>query len=108
MALLAVIGSAHNCLSLTFSLRDKAVEYSDCLGDHVSPWPGRGPTADDAFEPREVGYRDDELCKVVTKRFCGLAFLFGLGHLGYGSKLNLQATAGFCPCFHLPGFHFGT
>ena len=26
---------------------------------------------------------------------------------GYGSKLNHQGTAGFSPCFHLPGFHFG-
>ena len=25
----------------------------------------------------------------------------------YGSKLNHQGTAGFGPCFHLPGFHFG-
>ena len=23
-----------------------------------------------------------------------------------GSKLSHQGTAGFCPCFHLPGFHF--
>ena len=27
--------------------------------------------------------------------------------LGYESKLNHQGTAGFSPCFHLPGFHFG-
>ena len=29
---------------------------------------------------------------------------------GYGSKLykELGQTAGFGPCFHLPGFHFGT
>ena len=26
---------------------------------------------------------------------------------GYGSKLSHQGTAGFGPCFHLPGFHFG-
>ena len=26
---------------------------------------------------------------------------------GYGSKLKHQGTAGCCPCFHLPGFHFG-
>ena len=26
---------------------------------------------------------------------------------GYGSKLNHQGTAGFGPCFHVPGFHFG-
>ena len=26
---------------------------------------------------------------------------------GYGSKLNHQGPAGFGPCFHLPGFHFG-
>ena len=25
----------------------------------------------------------------------------------YGSKLNQQGTAGFGPCFYLPGFHFG-
>ena len=25
----------------------------------------------------------------------------------YGSKLNQQGTAGFGPCFRLPGFHFG-
>ena len=29
-----------------------------------------------------------------------------LGALGYGSKLRHQ-TAGFSPCFHLPGFHLG-
>ena len=28
------------------------------------------------------------------------------GH-GHGSKLNHQGTAGFSPCFHLPGFRFG-
>ena len=27
--------------------------------------------------------------------------------LGYGSKLNQQETAGFSPCFDLPGIHFG-
>ena len=27
---------------------------------------------------------------------------------GYGSKLNHQGTADFSPCFHLPGFHFGS
>ena len=27
--------------------------------------------------------------------------------IGYGSKLNQQGTAGFSPCFHLPGIHFG-
>ena len=26
---------------------------------------------------------------------------------GYGSKLNHRGIAGFSPCFHLPGFHFG-
>ena len=26
---------------------------------------------------------------------------------GYGSKLNRRGYAGFGPCFHLPGFHFG-
>ena len=26
---------------------------------------------------------------------------------GYGSELNHQRTAGFGPCFHLPGFHLG-
>ena len=26
---------------------------------------------------------------------------------GHGSKLNHQETAGFSPCFHVPGFHFG-
>ena len=26
---------------------------------------------------------------------------------GDESKLNLQGTAGFSPCFHLPGFYFG-
>ena len=26
---------------------------------------------------------------------------------GYGSKLSHQGTAGFGPCVHLPGFHFG-
>ena len=25
----------------------------------------------------------------------------------YGSKLDHQGTAGFGPCFHLQGFHFG-
>ena len=28
-------------------------------------------------------------------------------HMGCGSKLNHQGTAGFSPCFLLPGFHFG-
>ena len=27
--------------------------------------------------------------------------------LGCGSKLNRRGYAGFGPCFHLPGFHFG-
>ena len=27
---------------------------------------------------------------------------------GRGSKLNRRGYAGFGPCFHLPGFHFGT
>ena len=27
---------------------------------------------------------------------------------GYESKFNHQGTAGVSPCFHLPGFHFGT
>ena len=27
---------------------------------------------------------------------------------GCGSKLNRRGYAGFGPCFHLPGFHFGT
>ena len=27
---------------------------------------------------------------------------------GCGSKLNSGDYAGFGPCFHLPGFHFGT
>ena len=27
--------------------------------------------------------------------------------IGSGSKLNHQGTAGFSPCFHLPGCHFG-
>ena len=26
---------------------------------------------------------------------------------GYGSKLSHQGTAGFSPCFHLPGFYIG-
>ena len=34
------------------------------------------------------------------RRFVGRAY-------GYGSKLHHQGTAGFGPCFHLPGFHFG-
>ena len=29
------------------------------------------------------------------------------GTSGYGSKLNHQGTAGFGPCFPLPGFHLG-
>ena len=36
--------------------------------------------------------------------------MFGQGVLlrnGCGSKLDHQGTAGFSPCFHLPGFHFG-
>ena len=28
--------------------------------------------------------------------------------LGCGSKSNSRGYAGFGPCFHLPGFHFGT
>ena len=32
--------------------------------------------------------------------------LFGASN-GHGSKLNHQGTAGFGPCFHLPGFRFG-
>ena len=32
--------------------------------------------------------------------------LYGMSMRG-GSKLNHQETAGFSPCFHLPGFHFG-
>ena len=31
----------------------------------------------------------------------------GLGPSGYGSKLNHQGIAGFGPCTHLPGCHFG-
>ena len=30
------------------------------------------------------------------------------GLCGCGSKLNKRGYAGFGPCFHLPGFHFGT
>ena len=30
------------------------------------------------------------------------------GSYGCGSKLNRRGYAGFGPCFHLPGFHFGT
>ena len=38
----------------------------------------------------------------------GFLFVNVLGFLhGYGSKLNHQGTAGFSPCYHLPGFHFG-
>ena len=32
---------------------------------------------------------------------------FDIDPNGYGSKLNNKGTAGFSPCFHLPGFHFG-
>ena len=28
--------------------------------------------------------------------------------IGCGSRLNRRGYAGFGPCFHLPGFHFGT
>ena len=35
--------------------------------------------------------------------------LSNLEHLdGCGSKLTRRGYAGFGPCFHLPGFHFGT
>ena len=30
------------------------------------------------------------------------------GPFGCGSKLNHQGLRSFCPCFHLPGLHFGT
>ena len=42
--------------------------------------------------------------------FCFEALLFHVSNIqeyGYGSKLNYQGTAGFSPCFCLPGFHFG-
>ena len=31
----------------------------------------------------------------------------GFNPFGYGSKLNHPGTAGFSPCFHFPGLHFG-
>ena len=49
------------------------------------------------------------LRQLENERLCEC--LAGFGDLcstlacGYGSKLNHQGTAGFCPCFHLPGFH---
>ena len=33
---------------------------------------------------------------------------FGVPMIWCGSKLNRRGYAGFGPCFHLPGFHFGT
>ena len=39
---------------------------------------------------------------VPSKRIC-----LGQAEYGYGTQLNHQGTAGFSPCFHLPGFHLG-
>ena len=49
------------------------------------------------------------LCDASGRMSKALTFGTSLHKLtgGYGSKLNHQGTAGFSPCFHLPGFHFG-
>ena len=39
---------------------------------------------------------------------CGSHREVGSDSDGCGSKLNRRGYAGFGPCFHLPGFHFGT
>ena len=40
-------------------------------------------------------------------KFQGWGFCQCYESFGCGSKLNHQGTAGFGPCCHLPGFHFG-
>ena len=43
--------------------------------------------------------------EVARRFFCLLGMIVSFG---CGSKLKTRGYAGFGPCFHLPGFHFGT
>ena len=63
-----------------------------------------------ACHVRGIG-RVEALCHAApTKELGAFSKAGNLGlsenQSGYGSKLNHQRTAGFSPCFHLPGFHF--
>ena len=48
-----------------------------------------------------------EMKLLIRRRFGLETKSLSFCDMGYGSKSNHQGTAGFSPCFHLPGFHFG-
>ena len=43
-------------------------------------------------------------CLWSCRMVCGFS---SISHMGMGQNQNQQGTAGFSPCFHLPGFRFG-
>ena len=53
-----------------------------------------------------AAFQDQTTPRQCLRRESALAGLRTGGH-GHGSKLNHLGTAGFDPCFHLPGSHLG-
>ena len=61
-------------------------------------------------QPRECFLHT--ICGVLASCCSAVVVVMYIKQLGWiygcGSKLNERGCAGFGPCFHLPGFHFGT